>query len=233
MASAKQSQQIALTPLAWFDQSLAVGGAFDAFAALGFVGRAAVPEVVRPPAPTLPLRPDGMIELKLPFWLDGPELAKLRAAAQYWWQLAEGWLRWPLGQFDALTAHLAMVDLMAYQRDIQRFKDEPELLYRKRVKYALVNAQDAGSKAGFIRIFERLGIGYVEIYERVDVVNWDVIKLRLSSGQIAQNQDLLRNIVQQYGRTCRRYEFETITPIGIQVPTWGVGHTWGYSVAKI
>lgn len=31
-----------------------------------------------------------MIKLHLPFWLDGPELAKLRRAAQAWWERAEG-----------------------------------------------------------------------------------------------------------------------------------------------
>jgi hypothetical protein len=174
-----------------------------------------------------------MIELKLPFWLDGVELAKLKQGSQQWWELVEAWVRWPLGQFDALTAQLAIVDLMAFQRDIQRFKDELEDLYRKRVKYALVNAQDAGSKAGFIRVFERLGIGYVEIIERFDAVNWDVIKLRLSSTQIAGNPELLMNIVLKYGRTCRRYEFETLTPLPLEMPVWGVGHVWGYSVASI
>lgn len=174
-----------------------------------------------------------MIELKLPFWLDGIELGKLKAASQQWWELGETWLGWPLGQFDALTAHIALVDLMAYQRDIQRFKDEPDDLYRKRVKYALVNAQDAGSKAGFIRIFARLGIGYVEIIERFDAVNWDVVRLRLSDSQIAGNHELLMNTVLKYGRTCRRYEFETLTALPLTVPVLGVGHVWGYSVAGI
>ena len=36
-----------------------------------------------------------MLKLRLPFWLDGPELAKLKAAAQSWWEKVEGWMRWP------------------------------------------------------------------------------------------------------------------------------------------
>lgn len=174
-----------------------------------------------------------MIELKLPFWLDGIELAKLTKAAQEWWGLVEGWIRWPLGQMDALTCSLGVLDMLAFQRDVQRFAGEPESLYRRRVKFALVNAQDAGSKAGFIRIFERLGIGYIEIVERFDAINWDVIKLRLTDSQIAGNPELLMSIVLKYGRTCRRYEFETLTPLPLEMPVWGVGHSWGYSVAKL
>jgi len=83
------------------------------------------------------------------------------------------------------------------------------------VKYAFLNAKDAGSKAGFIRIFERLGIGYVEIEERFDVENWDVIKIRLSDSQLAKKTELLNLIIRKYGRTCRRYTFEVITFVAI------------------
>lgn len=174
-----------------------------------------------------------MIKLDLEFWLDGPELTKLLSACQTWWETVEGWLVWPLQQLDPLTAALPFVDLLAFQRDIERFTGEPEDLYRKRVAYALINAQDAGSKAGFIRIFERLGIGYVEITERFDAVNWDVIRLGLSDSQIAGNQELLLNIVQKYGRTCRRYEFETYSPITVSLGVWEVGNMWDYGVANI
>lgn len=107
-----------------------------------------------------------MIKLKLPFWLDGAELAKLTAAAQSWWERVEGWLRWPLLQLDPATCHPAILDLLAWQRDITRFKGEPDSLYRLRVTHAFVNAVDAGSTAGMKRILERLGVGYVEIEER-------------------------------------------------------------------
>lgn len=172
-----------------------------------------------------------MIKLDLPFWLDGIELGKLKTAAFNWWTLAEGWLAWPLGQLDARTCALPMLDLLAYQRDITRFTGEPEDLFRLRVHYAFVNAQDAGSEAGFIRIFDRLGIGYVTLTERFDAVNWDVIRINLSDEQLAGNTDLLANIIQQYGRTCRRYTFTVITPLKMRTPVWELGHVWGYDVA--
>ncbi|WP_312773760.1 phage tail protein [Pseudomonas rhodesiae] len=158
-----------------------------------------------------------MIKLNLPFWLDGPQLTKLKAASQAWWEKVEGWLQWPLLQMDADTCHLTVLDLLAWQRDISRFKDEPESLYRLRVKFAFINAVDAGSTAGLKCILQRLGVGYVEIDERMPDRDWDVVLLRLSDSQLSQNPELMRVLIQQYGRTCRRYDFVTITPVSLRI----------------
>ncbi|WP_456025034.1 phage tail protein [Pseudomonas capeferrum] len=158
-----------------------------------------------------------MIKLNLPFWLDGPQLTKLKTASQKWWETVEGWLQWPLLQMDADTCHLTVLDLLAWQRDISRFKDEPESLYRLRVKFAFINAVDAGSTAGLKRILQRLGVGYVEIDERMPDRDWDVVLLRLSDSQLSQNPELMRVLIQQYGRTCRRYDFVTITPVSLRI----------------
>ncbi len=160
-----------------------------------------------------------MIKLKLPFWLDGPELAKLTRAAQAWWEKAEDQLRWPLLQLDAETCHITILDLLAWQRDISRFRGEPENLYRLRVKHAFVNAVDAGSVAGVKRILQRLGVGYVEIEERMPGRDWDVVLLQLTDSQLSANPELLRVLIQQYGRTCRRYDFQTITPVTLHIVT--------------
>lgn len=174
-----------------------------------------------------------MIEIKLPFWMDGPQLAKLIAGARAWWDKAEGWLYWPWSQFDPLTCRVPILNLLAYQRDVQRFTGEGEALFRKRVKFAYINAEDAGYKAGFERIFERLGLGYVEQIERFDAVNWDVISLVLSDQQISENPALLMQIVMKYGRTCRRYEFTTIDPLPVTIPAFGVGHVYSYNIAQL
>lgn len=158
-----------------------------------------------------------MIKLNLKFWLAGTELTKIKDAAQSWWERVEQWLVWPLLQLDAETCHLVMLDLLAWQRDITRFKGEPESLYRLRVKHAFINAVDAGSTAGMKRILVRLGVGYVEIEERQPDRDWDVVLLRFSDSQLSQNPELLRVLIQQYGRTCRRYDFTTITPIQLTV----------------
>jgi len=174
-----------------------------------------------------------MIDIKLPFWLSAQQTAALITAAKSWWQRAEDWVRWPLSQLDPITATMGIVDLLAWQRDIERFDTEPETLYRKRVKFALINAEDAGSKAGFTRIFERLGIGYLEIEERVDPVDWDVILLHVSDSQIGQNQELIGRIIYKYGRTCRRYQLTIITPITINTPCLSNGVSYSYDVASL
>lgn len=172
-----------------------------------------------------------MDPIGLPFWLEGIELVKLRDAATAYWAKIESWMQWPLTQFDALTCSEGILNLLAYQRDIQRFKDEPLELYRKRVGFAYVNAEDAGSKAGFIAIFERLGIGYLEIDERVDPVDWDVVLLRLSDSQLSNNMELLQKIIEKYGRTCRRYQLQVITPMLMTVDARATGHTWWFDAA--
>lgn len=156
-------------------------------------------------------------KLELPFWLSGVELGKLKAAAHAWWTKVEGWLQWPLLQMDAETSHLTILDLLAWQRDITRFRGEPENLYRLRVKFAFINSVDAGSTAGLMRILVRLGVGYVEIEERLPDRDWDVVLLKLTDSQLSSNPELLRVIVQQYGRTCRRYDFVTLTPVALLV----------------
>lgn len=158
-----------------------------------------------------------MLRLKLPFWLAGPQLTKLRATAQAWWETVEGWVQWPLLQMDAEQCHITLLDLLAWQRDITRFHDEPESLYRLRVKFAFLNSVDAGSTAGLIRILHRLGVGYVEIEERLPGRDWDVVQINASDWQMSDNPELLRVIVQQYGRTCRRYDFVTLTPVTLPV----------------
>lgn len=149
--------------------------------------------------------------LQLPSWMNKGEPATLLRATKRFWEMIYGWLTWPLAQLDPDTCTEPLLNLLAYQRDIQRFNNEPLELYRKRVKYAFINAKDSGSVAGFIDIFKRLGVGYVEINERQPDIDWDVIILRVSDGQIANNPDLLLQIIRQYGRTCRRYRFEVLT----------------------
>jgi len=149
--------------------------------------------------------------LRLPTWMRKGEPDKLLKAARRFWAQVYGWITWPVSQFDPLTCSEPLLNLLAYDRDITRFNGEPLSLFRRRVAFAFINARDAGSVSGFISIFERLGIGYVELIERQPGIDWDVIQVRVSDSQIADNAQLLLQIIQQYGRTCRRYQFEVIT----------------------
>lgn len=162
--------------------------------------------------------------LRLPTWMRKGEPDKLLKAARRFWTQVYGWITWPVSQFDPLTCSEPLLNLLAYDRDITRFNGEPLSLFRRRVAFAFINARDAGSVSGFISIFERLGIGYVELVERQPGIDWDVIQVRVSDSQIADNAQLLLQIIQQYGRTCRRYQFEVITsqPFAIRAG-WGQG----------
>lgn len=158
--------------------------------------------------------------MALPFWMSKGEPGKLLAVMRRFWAEVYGWITWPVNQFDPLVCPEPLLNLLAYDRDITRFDSEPLELFRKRVAYAFINASDAGSVAGFIAIFERLGIGKVELLERQDGQDWDVIIARVTDSQIADNSDLLLEIIRKYGRTCRRYRFEVITSKALKI---GVG----------
>lgn len=173
-----------------------------------------------------------MIKLTLPFWNDKHSSKLLLKIAQAFWEKIEAGLRWPLTQTDPETCTLAVLHLVAWQRGIDRFAGEPLTLYRKRVRWAYANAADAGSTAGIKRIFMRLGVGYIEVEERQPDRDWDVIILRLTDGQLAGNNDLLRFIIDTYGRTCRRYEFQVITSIPLPLSTWEFGNDFGFDVAR-
>ncbi|MFD0966000.1 phage tail protein [Seminibacterium arietis] len=151
------------------------------------------------------------MNIKLPFWLNNGEVKKIAELFAKWWQWVAMRINYPFSILDVDSCNEKVLNYIAYQRDIERFNGEPLELYRKRVKYAFLNAKDAGSTAGFIRIFERLEIGYVEIVERFDKVNWDVIRIHVSDSQLAKNNELMHLIIRQYGRTCRRYQFEVFT----------------------
>jgi phage tail P2-like protein len=162
----------------------------------------------------------------LPSWMNKGEVGKLAVAAHKWFSLLREWALLPITQLDPMTCNEPVLDLVAWQRDIQRFKDEPLNIYRLRVRYAYANARDAGSVEGFKNIFKRLGIGYVEIEERMDGMDWDVINISLSDTQLAENESLLTTLIQHYGRTCRRYGWKVITtlPIEIQVAEFSNDH---------
>ncbi|MFM1649100.1 phage tail protein [Aeromonas salmonicida] len=154
-----------------------------------------------------------------PWWEDGKTIAEgvqepafLAKGIMAFWRRLRGWLLQPLTQQDPMTCSEAMLTLIAWERDITRFKGEPLDLFRKRVKYAFINAKDSGEVAGFKRIFERLGIGWCELHERQEATPWDVITIEVVDSALAANQQLMETLIQHYGRTCRRYRFQVLYP---------------------
>ncbi|MGR7040504.1 hypothetical protein ACU63Y_05770 [Klebsiella aerogenes] len=148
--------------------------------------------------------------ITLPSWMNKGEPKKLAAACANFWEEVKGWISFPLNQTDPETCTIQILNLLAYQRDIERFENEPLWLYRLRVKHAFANAQDSGSYIGFSRIFERLQIGDMQQLERQPGIDWDVIIIRVNDTQLAANATLMNEIIRKYGRTCRRYRFEVL-----------------------
>ncbi len=148
---------------------------------------------------------------KLPYWLAKPDskLDKLRKGVVAFWMRVSELLTWPSKQLDPMTAELQIVHLLAWERDIEQIPQETEQLYRTRVKYALKFAKGAGSKEGWHFMFKKLGIPKISIDERMNNADWDVIRLQLLDSDLADSPKLIENIIKQYGRTCRRYEFAT------------------------
>ena len=154
-------------------------------------------------------------EIIVPWWQDGistSEIIKepyfLSKGVTTFFKRLKTWLLFPLQQTDALTCSESLLELMAWDRDITRFENEPLALFRKRVKFAVINAKDAGSVAGFKAIFERLDIAIVNFKERQSGVDWDVITIEVDDQSSSYSSKLIKSLIEQYGRTCRRYSFQ-------------------------
>ncbi|AVI66951.1 phage tail protein [Shewanella sp. WE21] len=154
-----------------------------------------------------------MITLTLPFWMQKGELAKLRCASQSFWEKVDLWLQLSLTKFDLLTCDLVFVDCVAWERKITRLDGEDEMIYRRRVHYAFLNAQDAGMNRGMFNIFERLGVPLQGILERQPNKDWDVVTIELSDDALSTHKNLINLLVNTYGATCRRYEYQVSTKV--------------------
>ncbi|WP_417585281.1 phage tail protein [Nitrincola sp.] len=175
-----------------------------------------------------------------PWWQDGATTSEVIKEPYYlssgvftFFKLVRSWLLFPLNQFNALTCSEKLLRLMAWDRDITQFDGEPLELFRKRVKYAAINAKDAGSVYGFKRIFQRLDIGIVAFKERESAIDWDVCTIELSDSSISQNSKLVQTLIEQYGRTCRRYRFQVTYPNEIHINHGEFSHNFTMFNAEI
>lgn len=148
-----------------------------------------------------------MLKIELPFWMNKGELKKLNLAAQGFWETVELWMRISLSKFDLMTCDLIIVDHIAWERKISQLDGEIESIYRKRVQFAFVNAQDAGMNRGIYNIFERLGIPVYDVKERQPGRDWDVVTIEMNDELLSGNKELINLLIQTYGATCRRYEY--------------------------
>ncbi len=152
-------------------------------------------------------------EIELPTWLNGVDAKALANVAKIYWQDVERYLLWWLEQLDEEVAALPILDLLAWERGINRLDGESTELYALRIKHAVANSEDAGSDIGMERIFKRLGFGYIEINSQVPNYDWDMVQVSLIEDEFIDKQALVEELIRQYGRTCRRYFLSVLSVI--------------------
>lgn len=146
-------------------------------------------------------------EINLRYWMGRGELAKFARAMRNYWEHVKAAFEMPLQQHDPLTAPMALVNILAWQRGVEKLGQEPEELFRIRVAHAYGFARDAGSVSGWEDMFAKLGYPHIAQDERLVNVDWDVISLKIRDGDLTNVPKLLDTVVRQYGRTCRRYQY--------------------------
>ncbi|TOP99685.1 phage tail protein [Vibrio parahaemolyticus] len=146
-------------------------------------------------------------EISLRYWMGRGELTKFARAMRNYWEHVRAAFEMPLQQHDPLTAPMALVNILAWQREVERLGQEPEALFRIRVAHAYGFARDAGTIAGWEEMFAKLGYPHITQDERLANVDWDVISLKIKDGDLTNVPKLLDTVIRQYGRTCRRYQY--------------------------
>ncbi|MBQ4836775.1 hypothetical protein [Pseudoalteromonas luteoviolacea] len=139
-------------------------------------------------------------------WLNKGYAEKLVKAATGYWNKTSEFVMWAVNQKDEQQNEEPILSFLAWERLTDRLPDEPLELYRKRVQHALVNTIDAGEFASVKDIFARLDIEVLNVRERIDGRDWDIIAIDVTDNALANNNNLLPELIQLYGRTCRRYE---------------------------
>lgn len=153
------------------------------------------------------------LEPQLPIWLKGQNANALAKVAQSYWQEVESYLFWWLEQQHSENAQTAILDLLAWERSVNRLPGETLEIYGLRVKHAFANATDAGSNIGMEQIFKRLGFGFIQVNERVPGFDWDMVEIAMLEDEFSGKEQLVNEIIEQYGRTCRRYYLSAMATV--------------------
>jgi len=164
--------------------------------------------------------------IEIASWLNKGYAEKLVNAAQSYWQNSKSWVMWAINQKDESHSEQPILGLLAWERLTQRLPNEDTELFRKRVQHALVNTVEAGEIASITDIFQRLGIEVLRVTERIDGRDWDIISIDFTSHTMAQYSEILPELIQLYGRACRRYEFSIKNVAEMALSIGGIDVQW-------
>ncbi|EOG7713427.1 TPA: phage tail protein [Vibrio parahaemolyticus] len=171
-------------------------------------------------------------EINLRYWMGRGELAKFARAMRNYWEHVRAAFEMPLQQHDPLTAPMALVNILAWQREVERLGQEPEALFRIRVAHAYGFARDAGTIAGWEDMFAKLGYPHITQDERLANVDWDVISLKIRDGDLTNVPKLLDTVIRQYGRTCRRYQYTSYVEMSLAARSKNIEAQYSMSHVK-
>lgn len=147
--------------------------------------------------------------IRLRFWQSGERLTQISNLLDEWFDRMQASFKKVAFDTDPETCSYSLAVLTGRARGIERLPGEPEPLFRRRVKYALSNALNAGSAAGFEVIFRNLGLGSIEQEERRVDADWDIIFITVDESVFAlMPEALFGEIVRLHGLTCRRYALD-------------------------
>lgn len=156
-------------------------------------------------------------------WLNKGYAEKLVKAATGYWSQSRNYVMWAVQQKDELQNEEPILGMLAWERLTQRLNSEPLDLYRKRVQHALVNTIGAGEIATIKDIFNRLDLQVINVRERIEGRDWDIIAIDMTDSALASAYELLPELIQLYGRTCRRYEL-TVHNLAVVSLSLGITH---------
>ena len=63
-------------------------------------------------------------------------------------------------------------------------------------------------------------------------MQWDVCTIELTDGDISNNTKLVQTLIEQYGRTCRRYRFQVTFPTTLTVASGEFSHNLSLFLAE-
>lgn len=166
---------------------------------------------------------------KLPSWLRGTEAAKLARACRAFFQRWEDWVNEAKALVDFSTAPADALDLHAWGLVLERLPEEPDALWRDRVRHAVENHQLGGVRKGLDAALTFYGITGATVIERDPIFGDDTIRIEMDPN--AFDPLILEKVIQQRGRACRRYVVGNIATAPVFMGVIGSGLAFGAAVA--
>jgi len=166
---------------------------------------------------------------KLPSWLRGTEAAKLARAARAFFQRWEDWVNEAKALVDFAAAPADALDLHGWGLLLERLPDEPDALWRERVRHAVENHQLGGVRKGLDAALTFYGVTGAAVIERDPLFGDDTIRIEMDAN--AFDPLILEKVIRERGRACRRYVVGDVSQASVFMGVIGSGLAFGNATA--